>query len=123
MRQLKGHTVNPVNEKLEITVMDQPGAGGAHHHYEVRILQDVLGGDKLCDIRFQNGPIKENGVNGLTQEALIAICIDRLECFQAGAYACQSNALALHHLREAQEALHSRTRERLQRGVEGTHQK
>lgn len=74
-------------------------------------------------IQFQNGPIKEFGVNGITQEALIAICIDRLRSFQAGQYSCRENAVALTHLETAQMWLMKRTRDRMARGVEGTNQK
>lgn len=116
MRKIETHKVNPANDRIDITVMDEPGAGGANHHYAV----DVDGTESGIDVRFQNGPIAEAGVNGVTQEVLIAICIDRLECFQAGPFACGENALALAHLKDAQEALHSRTRARMQRGVEGT---
>jgi len=35
MRTIDDHKVNPANDTLTITVMDEPGAGGAHHHYDV----------------------------------------------------------------------------------------
>jgi len=78
--------------------------------------------DDSADVIFQNGPIPENGVNGLTQEVLIAICIDRLEGFQSGQFACRENALALTKLQEAQMWLLKRTRDRIARDVEGTHE-
>ena len=71
-------------------------------------------------IMFQNGPIKEFGVNGLTQEALLAIIIDRLRCFQSGPFACHDNEIALDYCKEALFTLQKRTRERIARGVEGT---
>ena len=55
--------------------------------------------------------------------ALLAILIDRLESFQKGPYASTYNGIALQHLRAAQESLLNRTRDRMARGVEGTHQK
>ena len=73
-------------------------------------------------MRFQNGPIGEFGVNGISNEALLAIVEDRLKGFQSGDYACRENALALTKLQEAMMWLHSRTRARVARGVEGTHQ-
>jgi hypothetical protein len=73
-------------------------------------------------ISFQNGPIAEAGVNGLTQEALLAIVADRLRSFQAGPYACPENGDALAAVEEAMACLHSRTKARMARGVEGTHQ-
>ena len=117
MRKLTGHIVNPANDRIEIRVMDQPGSGGAHHHYYV----DIKGSDQGNDIHFQNGPIGEVGVNGLTHEVLLEIVADRLRCFQAGPFACRENAMALAKVEEAQQWLLSRTRIRMARGVEGTH--
>ena len=74
-------------------------------------------------VEFQNGPIKEVGVNGVTNEALLAIVIDRLQGFQKGQFQCRENAIALTHLEDAMHWLQHRTNERLKRGVEGTHQK
>lgn len=72
---------------------------------------------------FQNGPLKETGVNGVSAEALLAIVEHRLTCFQAGPYACRENAIAFTKLQEAMHWLHHRTRERIARNVEGTMQK
>lgn len=72
-------------------------------------------------VPFQNGPINEVGVNGHTQEVYLAILIHRLECFQAGPFKGEFNENALRHLKEAKMWLLERTRERMNRGVEGTH--
>ncbi len=74
-------------------------------------------------LSFQNGPINAdgNGVNGITHEALLAVLIDRLEAFQAGQYANTYNEDALDHLCSAKLALQTRTKDRMARGVEGTH--
>jgi len=120
MRKITDHIVNPANDRIDISVMDGPGAGGAHHHYAI----DVDGSETAgVDLHFQNGPIAEVGVNGITHEVLLAILIDRLRCFQAGAFGCRENALALTKLEEAQHWLLQRTRSRMARGVEGTHEK
>lgn len=116
MRELHDHKVNPANDKLAIKVIDEPGAGGANHEYLV-----VFPDGRKAEIFFQNGPIAEAGVNGLTQEVLLAIVVDRLRSFQVGPYACRENALALTKIEEAQHWLHSRTLARMHRGVEGTH--
>lgn len=116
MRSITSHIVNPANDRIKINVLDEPGAGGANHEYEV-----VIDGDRKILISFQNGPIAEAGVNGLTQEALIAICMDRLQSFQKGPFSSRENALALTKLEEAKHWLFARTLERMQRGVEGTH--
>lgn len=128
MRTLTGHKVNPANDRIAITVTDEPGAGGANHRYHLNWcpldngVDPTLGPNSL-DIHFQEGPIQEVGVNGVTQEALLEIAADRLRSFQAGPYACRENALALTKIEEAQMWLHSRTLKRMQRGVEGTHEK
>jgi len=126
MRTVNDHIINPANDKLRIEVTDQPGAGGANHHYVVSGYVPSNSGTSIPDrtlIAFQNGPINENGVNGLTQEVLIAICVDRLRSFQAGPFACRENAIALTKLEEAQMWLQKRTLDRMRRGVEGTNVK
>ena len=118
MRTLNEHQINPANDALVVTVIDEPGHGGANHAY------DIEGGEAvLTYLRFQNGPISEdgNGVNGITHEALLAVLIDRLRGFQSGPYSCKANACALTHLEEALHWLQQRTLERMRRGVEGTH--
>lgn len=115
MRTIATHKVNPANDQIEIKVLDEPGSGGAHHHYGLSIPT----GTTL--LAFQNGPIAEASVNGITHEALLAVLIDRLECFQAGPYACTENREALASLKMAQHWLHERTKGRMVRGVEGTH--
>lgn len=142
MRTLTDHKLNGLNEALEIQVVDQPGPGGANHRYNIRPVQpittsDVAGSSQrsraCCDIHFQNGPLNENGVSGISNEALIAVVIDRLRGFQykrsdtgefdeskRGDYACRENAVALTHLEESLMWLKSRALARLARGVEGT---
>lgn len=122
MREITSHIVNPVNDRLRITVLDQPGAGGANHEYRIEASDDGSGKPhQIADhhISFQNGPIAEHGVNGITQEVLLAIVADRLESFQNGPFACRENEIALEKVQEAIEALQSRTKARMARGVEG----
>lgn len=119
MRTLDDHKVNPANDTLTVEVVDEPGSGGANHHYVVRSEDARFDGP--VDIIFQNGPINEAGVNGLTHEVLLGIVADRLRSFQKGQFATRYNALALTHIEEAQNWLNRRTVERMRRGVEGTH--
>ena len=77
----------------------------------------------LTLVKFQEGPIKENGVNGCCNEDLIAMVIDRLQSFQESEYKCRENAIAITKLEEALLWLHKRTMDRERRGVEGMHQK
>lgn len=120
MRQITDHKVNPANDLIEVHATDAPGSGGANHAYSAS-WTDKDGGLHQRVIDFQDGPIPQSGVNGLTHEVLLAIVADRLRSFQAGAFACKANACALTHIEEAQHWLQQRTLERMRRGFEGTH--
>jgi hypothetical protein len=137
MRKLLDHKVNGLNEALVITA-DGPGAGGASHNYTLFIPDSVAlkpGVTVHQTISFQNGPIATPAdFNGVTNEALLAVVIDRLRGFQhqrkedgsfdvnsRGQYACRENAVALTHCEDALMWLQKRTLDRMRRGVEGTH--
>ncbi len=135
-RELTSHKVNGLNEALKIQVLDEPGPGNACHRYHITTVETPppVGGGMSCEdleksmvmsravteIRFQNGPIAEARVNGISGEALLAIVEDRLLGFQSGPFACRENELALTALQECLMWLQKRTRDRLARGVEGT---
>jgi len=109
------------NPNTRIKVLDEPGQGGACHEYRIE-TSDPKGIAPVAivgQISFQNGPIKEFGVNGCHQEDLLAVVIDRLKSFQAGPFACRENALALTKCEEAVMWLNHRTKDRTKRGVEG----
>jgi hypothetical protein len=127
-REITLHEVPGAQTSLKIIVADMPGHGNANHRYEVSGLNtssnvSELGGsiaEKIV-ILFQNGTIPDVGVNGLTLEALLAICADRLIGFQSGKFACNDNAEALAHIEQALTLLQKRTRSRIARSVEGKH--
>jgi len=126
-REITSHKVNGLNEALLVNVLDEPGQGNACHEYQVRRWVTGLGDEyddaEMLNVKFQNGPILEYGVNGVSNEALLAIVEDRLLGFQSGQFACRENAIALTKLQEAMMWLQKRTRDRMARGVEGTNQK
>ena len=101
----------------DVYALDEPGPGGASHEYAIAWEQEQ--GVAGIVIVFQKGPVKEAGVNGCFMEDLIAICIDRLEAFQAGDFKCVENATALEGLKSALYFFDMRTNNRQQRGVEG----
>jgi hypothetical protein len=126
MRELISHKVNGLNEALKIQVLDEPGPGGASHAYRIAIDETVHrpeAGWVATNIDFQNGPIAESGINGVSNEALLAIVEDRLADFQSGLYSCRETAIALMKIQEAMMWLQKRTRNRVARGVEGTSQR
>lgn len=70
-------------------------------------------------IPFQNGPISEGSLpNGVTNEALIAVLIDRIGALNEK-FSCAENVLAIESLTTALNALDARTFRRQLRGVEG----
>lgn len=145
MHIVTDHKLNGLNERLTVTALDQPGSGGANHQYSVELFQNDEPADRwpngirvptvALHIKFQNGPIQSvEGMNGVTNEALLAVLIDRMRGFQGlnpltegglparapAPFACRENALALTYMEEALMWLQKRTRARLARGVEGT---
>jgi len=110
----------------EIQALAEPGQDNACDKYRVvRSETDTTDpeANEFCQVKFQNGPIKEYGINGCHLEDLIAIVVDRLMCFQASDFKCRENALAITKLEEALHWLNHRTSDRKNRGVEGTHKK
>jgi hypothetical protein len=90
----------------------------APHHFKVYGTEHE---NLIGSVDFQEGPIKECGVNGVCNEDLINMVISRLEGFQNSEFACRENALAITKLEEALLWLRKRTMARESRGVEGTH--
>lgn len=78
----------------------------------------VLAGYKSLQVEFQHGAVKENGVNGVTNEALLAILIHRTEVLNQR-YPCRENSVAITKMQEALMWFDKRTSDRKARGVEG----
>lgn len=104
------------SEHTAVFAVDEPEFN-ANHDY---IVSDIENDDPFVRVLFQKGPIKENGVNGIHNEDLIAIVIDRLQSFQESEFRCRENAVAITKLEEAVMWLNKRTQDRKNRGVEGT---
>jgi hypothetical protein len=118
MNTITTHHTNDANRAITIEADERdPYNGNAAHDYRITVANGVC----IYELRFQHGPIGEVGVNGLTNEALLAVVIDRLQGFQTSKFACRENALALTKLQEAAMWLEFRTKGREARGVEGTH--
>ena len=129
MREITTHRGKGLNEAIRIAVLDEPGAGHACHVYQLELVPTAAGLVKPqrgiianCYILFQNGPIADAGVNGISNEALLAIIRDRLEGFQSGPYASHANANALEDVIQAMQWLRLRTESHVIQGVEGINQ-
>lgn len=79
--------------------------------------------EDYIDIKFQEGAVDLNGVNGCQIEDVIDVLVERLQGFQQGSFPCRENALAITKLEEARLWLNERTRKRKEQGVEGKDEK
>lgn len=114
------------DNELFVTREGLAGVGGGHNryvicNYDARNNPEYDQWDSPdCTILFQNGPITaDNRRNGITIEALLAVCADRLAGFQSGPMASDQGARALASIQTALWALHERTLDRSRRGVLG----
>ena len=108
-----------LQEFSALNYCDEPGlpAGGEVHG---------LG----LDIIWQKGPLGEEGPdrldpNGAFVETVIAAALQRIRWYQTvsdGRFQCFENRLAIECLETALDHLDARTKDRVERGVEGTHQ-
>jgi hypothetical protein len=111
----KEHNLN------DIYSVDKIGPGGARHKYAIY----RHGTEECVDIiRFQKGPrCNEDSIDGILDTDLLEIVRDRLKAFQAGEFACDYNAAALHYVEEALIALRERVDDRVNRNVLGKNEK
>lgn len=114
MKELKYDLLSTKNTRV---LHEEQYKFNAPHYFEVN---DSATGSVLASIHFQEGPVKEAGINGVMNEDLIAMVICRLEHFQNSDFRCRENALAITKLEEALLWLGKRTTGRENRGVEGT---
>lgn len=118
------------SEVVESTVIYKDACGVSVAHMEdkttppghVYIMLNVASDDGVLGIlNFQNGPVKEVGINGITSEGVLAALIHRTRILNEN-FPCKENELALDALQLAVKAFEARTKERVSRGVEGTNQ-
>ncbi len=78
-------------------------------------------------IEWQNGPLGRGEEriepNGAFVETVIAAAKQRIQYYQDAGFACDENADAIFHLKEALSRLDCRTKSRESAGVEGTHER
>ena len=99
------------------SLLAEPG-----HHYNVDFGNKIYGQSPavppMLDINFQEGPVPDKGVNGLTNEALLSILIHRTEILDSN-FSCDENKVALAAMRCALVHFEVRTARSMVRGVEG----
>lgn len=105
MRKITSHQhAGSLNKLLEIGA-GEPGPGGDCHEYIVKVPTE--GAPTFVAVNFQAGN-PADGVNGISMEALLAICADRLNGCQSGPFACPENDKALSHIEMAMFYLSNR---------------
>jgi hypothetical protein len=113
----------PLNDKITVEAMGDPGPGGANLSYRITLPINLNDGDceTCCYVQvldFQSGnPVDE--INGLSNEVLLAIVQDRLRGFVDGPFSTADNEIALRYVGTALEMLQRRTAARVARGVAG----
>lgn len=104
------------NKFTKVMGWGKPTEGGALSIYTIT---KVVDGVAVGQLNFQTVNPNTDGINGVTMEDILAICVDRLEGFQAGPFASINNKLALEHIKAALVALDDRTADRIERNVHG----
>lgn len=127
MYEITSHKLSVVNNRLMIAALDDAGDGSIHRYavtgFDTSENPSAINRNgtrrkqTALSILFQNGPVDEVGVNGVTLEALFAIAIDQLE-IQNAANPCSEFELALEHARESLKAIHDRTRDQIVGNIE-----
>lgn len=74
--------------------------------------------DNFINVKWQDGNVPDNGVNGATVEQVIEVARARIAELN-GNFPSRENSLAITKLEEATHWLEARTKERIARGVEG----
>lgn len=124
MESIKMSVIYKDNNGVEVEALTEVGGGLSigGQQTEVRNVDghyySVLTGKEYQMIKFQLGPVPANGVNGLTNEALLAILIHRTKFLDAK-FGCDENKRAIQRMEEALVNLEVRTARRMVRGVEG----
>lgn len=99
------------DESLTYLVAHEKNDGNpTHHDFEVR---KTLDNSILSSIHFQQGALDDKGPNGILNEDLLLMIIDRVESFQNSKLKCRENENALQHLYEALFWLNQRNTKRL----------
>lgn len=125
-REIFDHKNNKYNrEHITVRTGDYRSSDNANHKYVILVYANPLsdgvqpGPIAQCEINFQNGGLKEVGPNGITDQALLAVVLDRLRSFNDGPYRSRENSMMITKLEEVLMWGEKRGNDRARRGVEG----
>jgi len=98
-KKVNAHEINLINTQLNVEMSDI-------YCYQVSAENGFY-----TELNFQHGPVSENGVNGITNEVLLAVVLHRLQNFKSHTK-CPENEHAIVKVQEALQWLLHRIRSR-----------
>jgi len=103
-----------------VTTPDTHAAANGHWDRAVIVPSDAPVEDDpaYLSIQFQNGPVKEHGVNGVQLPQVLRICLARYQMLNKS-FPCRENSIVITKLQEALMWDDERTAKRTRQGVEG----
>ncbi|NDM09805.1 hypothetical protein [Acinetobacter baumannii] len=123
------HFLGYANQKLEPKDIDKVVNGEVvegiteykqGHYYKISPNVEVQNANDFeISIHFQDGPISDHGVNGVTSEALLKILIHRTKILDEN-FPSEFNKQAIVHMESALKEFNKRTEERRASGVADT---
>lgn len=132
VRGITDHKISELNRRaISVVTRDAVDLDGANHRYRIEAFEKIPDGygeftvdvKESVEIKFQQGGLAEVGVNGISDQALLAVVLDRLRGFQQGPFSSRENALAITKLEECLLWMGKRYADRAARGVEGKREK
>jgi len=123
-RLIETHKISKLNrQSIEVCTLDEKDSDGANHKYRITVRKSDLLEDvepiTYVDLQFQQGGLAEVGPNGITDQALLAIVLDRMMGFQQGPFWCKENMAVISSLKQTLELMEARYKDRAKRNVEG----
>lgn len=113
-----------MSKTLETSFSTTPEThAAANGHWDRAVIDGADPGDpeqerRFASIQFQNGPVKEHGVNGVQLPQVLRICLVRYQMLNKS-FPCRENSIVITKLQEALMWDDERTAKRTRQGVEG----
>lgn len=114
-----------MSKTLEISFQTTPNThAAANGHWDEAVIYGpdleapAEAAGPLLQIQFQNGPVKEHGVNGVQLPQVLRICLARYQMLNKS-FPCRENSIVITKLQEALMWDDERTAKRTRQGVEG----
>lgn len=116
-----------MSRMLETSFQTTPDThAAANGHWDRAIISLEPGSGEIgpfdpfapLSIRFQNGPVKDYGINGVQLPQVLRICLARYRMLNKS-FPCRENSIVITKLQEALMWDDERTAKRTRQGVEG----